>query len=131
MRALSVNVGLPREVLWRSMAITTGIYKQPVAGRVPLGTLNLDGDRQRDAPPSRGRGLSRSGRCTTCRSCGGYGAAGSDAQPPWGCLTAPLSPHAAAGVLERRRVGVEPRYGRKEFPAGAGEGRIGEVLYPV
>ena len=48
MRVLSVNVGLPREVMWRGKSITTGIYKEPVAGRVPLRTLNLGGDRQAD-----------------------------------------------------------------------------------
>ena len=48
MRVLSVNVGLPREVLWNGKSITTGIYKEPVAGRVPLRALNLDGDRQAD-----------------------------------------------------------------------------------
>jgi MOSC domain-containing protein YiiM len=46
MRVLSVNVGLPREVTWRGKPITTGIYKQPVAGRVAVRALNLDGDRQ-------------------------------------------------------------------------------------
>jgi MOSC domain-containing protein YiiM len=30
------------------MKVTTGIYKQPVEGRVTLRTLNLDGDRQAD-----------------------------------------------------------------------------------
>jgi MOSC domain-containing protein YiiM len=48
MRVLSVNVGLPREVTWRGKPVTTGIYKQPVAGRVAVRTLNLDGDRQAD-----------------------------------------------------------------------------------
>jgi MOSC domain-containing protein YiiM len=48
MRVLSVNVGLPREVLWRGKPVTTGIFKEPVAGRVPLRRLNLDGDRQAD-----------------------------------------------------------------------------------
>ena len=48
MKVLSVNVGLPREVLWRGKPITTGIYKEPVAGRVRLRWLNLDGDRQAD-----------------------------------------------------------------------------------
>src|SRR5262249_30059949 len=47
-RVLSVNIGLPREVLWRGKPVTTGIYKEPVAGRVALRTLNLDGDRQAD-----------------------------------------------------------------------------------
>jgi MOSC domain-containing protein YiiM len=48
MRVVSVNVGLPREVRWRGKTVTTGIFKEPVAGRVPLRTLNLDGDRQAD-----------------------------------------------------------------------------------
>jgi MOSC domain-containing protein YiiM len=47
-RVLSVNVGLPREVVWRGKLVTTGIYKEPVAGRVPLRRLNLEGDRQAD-----------------------------------------------------------------------------------
>ena len=48
MRVRSVNVGLPREVVWRGKPIRTGIYKEPVAGRVPLRRTNLDGDRQAD-----------------------------------------------------------------------------------
>jgi MOSC domain-containing protein YiiM len=48
MRVVSVNVGLPRVVMWRGKPITTGIYKEPVAGRVPLRMANLDGDRQAD-----------------------------------------------------------------------------------
>ena len=48
MRVLSVNVGLPREVVWRGRPVTTGIFKEPVAGRVPVRSLNLDGDRQAD-----------------------------------------------------------------------------------
>jgi MOSC domain-containing protein YiiM len=44
----SLNVGLPRKVTWHGMEVTTGIFKQPVQGRVPLRTLNLDGDRQAD-----------------------------------------------------------------------------------
>ena len=32
MRVLSVNVGLPREVIWRGKSVTTGIYKEPVEG---------------------------------------------------------------------------------------------------
>jgi MOSC domain-containing protein YiiM len=45
---VSVNVGLPREVLWRGKPVTTGIWREPVAGRVPLRRQNLDGDRQAD-----------------------------------------------------------------------------------
>ena len=48
MRILSVNVGLPREVAWRGETVTTGIFKEPVAGRVTLRRLNLAGDAQAD-----------------------------------------------------------------------------------
>jgi len=48
MKLVSVNVGLPREVTWHGKPVTTGIYKEPVSGRVTLRKLNLDGDRQAD-----------------------------------------------------------------------------------
>jgi MOSC domain-containing protein YiiM len=45
---VSLNVGLPREVTWHGMNVTTGIFKQPAAGRIALRKMNLDGDRQAD-----------------------------------------------------------------------------------
>jgi MOSC domain-containing protein YiiM len=48
MKLASVNVGLPREVMWHGINVTTGIFKEPVEGRVRLRKLNLDGDRQAD-----------------------------------------------------------------------------------
>lgn len=48
MRLLSVNCGLPRKVDWHGRLVTTSIYKEPVAGRIPLRKLNLDGDQQSD-----------------------------------------------------------------------------------
>jgi MOSC domain-containing protein YiiM len=48
MKLVSVNTGLPRAVTWHGKNVTTGIYKQPVEGRVALRKLNLDGDRQAD-----------------------------------------------------------------------------------
>jgi MOSC domain-containing protein YiiM len=48
MKVVSLNVGLPREVTWGEIKTQTAIYKQPVAGRVALRELNLDGDRQAD-----------------------------------------------------------------------------------
>jgi MOSC domain-containing protein YiiM len=48
MRVVSVNCGLPQEVQWHGRTVTTGIYKQPVEGRVGLRQLNLEGDRQAD-----------------------------------------------------------------------------------
>jgi MOSC domain-containing protein YiiM len=48
MKLVSVNTGLPREVMWHGINVTTGIFKEPVQGRVALRKLNLDGDRQAD-----------------------------------------------------------------------------------
>jgi MOSC domain-containing protein YiiM len=48
MKLVSLNVGLPREVMWRGTKVSTAIYKKPVGGRVALRKLNLDGDRQAD-----------------------------------------------------------------------------------
>uniref|UniRef100_B8HRP9 MOSC domain containing protein n=1 Tax=Cyanothece sp. (strain PCC 7425 / ATCC 29141) TaxID=395961 RepID=B8HRP9_CYAP4 len=48
MQVISVNVGVPREVVWRGKTVLTGIFKQPVPGRIKLRSLNLEGDRQAD-----------------------------------------------------------------------------------
>jgi MOSC domain-containing protein YiiM len=48
MKLVSLNCGLPREVLWHGQRVTTSIYKEPVHARIALRTLNLDGDRQSD-----------------------------------------------------------------------------------
>ncbi len=48
MRIVSVNVGLPREVVWKGMTVQTAIFKEPVAGAVQICKLNLAGDRQAD-----------------------------------------------------------------------------------
>jgi MOSC domain-containing protein YiiM len=48
MKLISVNVGLPRVVTFKGDPVSTGIFKEPVAGRLMLRTLNLDGDRQAD-----------------------------------------------------------------------------------
>src|SRR5262249_28259930 len=48
MRIISVSCGLPRDVTWHGRVVTTGIFKEPVTGRIALRKLNLDGDRQAD-----------------------------------------------------------------------------------
>lgn len=48
MRLVSLNVGLPRLVTWKGETFKTGIFKNPVSGRVMLRETNLDGDRQAD-----------------------------------------------------------------------------------
>lgn len=45
---MSVNAGLPREVEWNGRTIRTSIFKSPVAGRVLVRKLKLDGDEQSD-----------------------------------------------------------------------------------
>ena len=47
-KIISVNVGLPRDVVWHGRDVTTGIFKESVEGRVFLRKLDLDGDRQAD-----------------------------------------------------------------------------------
>src|SRR5215831_5776068 len=47
-KIISVNVGEPREVLWKGTRVSTGIFKYPVDGRVKVNPLNLRGDRQAD-----------------------------------------------------------------------------------
>jgi MOSC domain-containing protein YiiM len=48
MKLISVNAGLPREVVWEGGSVTTGIFKRPVPGPVRVQRLNLVGDRQAD-----------------------------------------------------------------------------------
>src|SRR6185295_11892625 len=48
MKLISLNVGLPRDVIWKGRTVTTGIFKEPLDGPVHLRKLNLDGDRQAD-----------------------------------------------------------------------------------
>jgi len=44
----SVNVSLPKVVEYRGKTVETGIFKDPIADRVMMRELNLDGDRQAD-----------------------------------------------------------------------------------
>jgi ferredoxin-NADP reductase/MOSC domain-containing protein YiiM len=47
-RLLSVNVGLPREIVWKGRTVRTAIWKNPVQGGCRASRLNLDGDGQAD-----------------------------------------------------------------------------------
>jgi MOSC domain-containing protein YiiM len=47
-RVISVNVGLPRTVIWAGRSVTSSIWKEPVDGRVVLEGVNLHGDDQAD-----------------------------------------------------------------------------------
>src|SRR5438270_5750068 len=48
MQVISVNVGQPKEVFWKGRKVMTAIFKEPVEGRVTVGRLNIEGDRQAD-----------------------------------------------------------------------------------
>jgi MOSC domain-containing protein YiiM len=48
MKIISVNVGLPREIEAGGRTVRTSIFKEPVAGPVRVGRLNLEGDQQSD-----------------------------------------------------------------------------------
>ena len=48
MKVVSVNVGLPQEVTFQGKTVLTGIFKEPVGGKVKLQSLNLEADRQAD-----------------------------------------------------------------------------------
>jgi ferredoxin-NADP reductase/MOSC domain-containing protein YiiM/predicted pyridoxine 5'-phosphate oxidase superfamily flavin-nucleotide-binding protein len=48
MKLKSVNVSMPRDIIHNGKTVTTGIFKEPVEGRVMLRRLSLDGDGQAD-----------------------------------------------------------------------------------
>ena len=48
MKIISVNVGLPREVVWKGITVQTAIFKEPVVGAVAIRKLNLARDQQAD-----------------------------------------------------------------------------------
>ncbi|MEO1653742.1 MAG: MOSC domain-containing protein, partial [Bacteroidota bacterium] len=47
-KLISVNVSLPKEVTYKGKTVRTGIFKEPVSGRVQVKKLNLEGDGQAD-----------------------------------------------------------------------------------
>lgn len=48
MKIVSVNVGIPREVVFNGQIVSTAIFKDPVNAPIMLRKLNLDGDKQAD-----------------------------------------------------------------------------------
>ena len=47
-RVLSVNVGLPKDVIWQGRTVHTAVWKDPVDGPRLVRRLNIDGDGQGD-----------------------------------------------------------------------------------
>ena len=56
MKVVSINVGLPREVEWRGEIVRTSIFKAPVARRLQVTRLNIQGDQQSDLTVHGGTG---------------------------------------------------------------------------
>jgi len=48
MKIVSVNVGMPREIVWRGVTVRTGIFKEPAQGLVTMNKVNFFGDGQAD-----------------------------------------------------------------------------------
>lgn len=44
----SVNISLPKQVQYKDKLVSTGIFKQPVSGRIEINQFNLAGDQQVD-----------------------------------------------------------------------------------
>jgi MOSC domain-containing protein YiiM len=55
MKLLSVNVGLPQEVVAGNRLVRTSIFKSPITGRIPIRNNNLAGDQQSDLSVHGGR----------------------------------------------------------------------------
>src|SRR6476660_7225751 len=47
-KLISVNVSPPKDIEYKGRVVRTGIFKEPVEGRIMLRALNLDGDGQAD-----------------------------------------------------------------------------------
>jgi len=47
-KLLSVNISLPKKIEFKGKVVSTGIFKEPVKGRVKVRKLNIDGDGQAD-----------------------------------------------------------------------------------
>jgi MOSC domain-containing protein YiiM len=54
-KLISLQVGIPRTVPLNGEGVSTGIFKLPIAKRVQMRELNLDGDRQADLTVHGGR----------------------------------------------------------------------------
>ena len=57
MRLVSVNVSAPRQIEYQGRVLRTGIFKEPVSGRVRVRRLNIEGDGQADLKVHGGRDM--------------------------------------------------------------------------
>ena len=104
MKLVSVNVGLPRLLAWGGATFETGIFKNPVEGRVMLRTTNLDGDRQADL--SVHGGPNKAVYCYPCEHYAAWNAELPDPARTWGAFGENFT---AEGLLETT-VSIGDRY---------------------
>ncbi len=106
-----MNAGLPREVTWRGKPVRTSIWKEPVAGRVRISKLNVEGDRQADLSVHGGADMAVYAYASEHYSWwrGELG----DADLPWGAFGENFT---TEGLLEDRvQIGDRLRAGSAEF----------------
>src|SRR5712664_359611 len=104
MKLVSINVGLPRLLAWGGATFKTGIFKQPVQGRIMLRTTNLDGDRQADL--SVHGGPNKAVYCYPCEHYAAWNAELPDAARTWGAFGENFT---TEGLLETT-VSIGDRY---------------------
>jgi MOSC domain-containing protein YiiM len=111
LRVLSVNVGAARKVAWKGRMVSTGIFKEPVAQRVGLRRLNLDGDQQADL--SVHGGAEKAVYAYPAEHYGFWAAEFPDMQLPWGMFGENLT---TLGLDEQSvKIGDRLRIGSAEL----------------
>ena len=48
MKILSINVSLPKKIVFKNKSLTTSIFKEPTNRVIKLKKIGLDGDKQAD-----------------------------------------------------------------------------------
>ncbi len=111
MKIISINVGLPRDVEWQGKVLKTSIWKNPVAGRIPVSKLNLKGDQQSDL--SVHGGADKAVYAYPREHYAYWQNALSDMELPWGAFGENFT---IEGILEDQiRVGDRLQIGSAEF----------------
>jgi len=111
MKVISLNVGLPREVAWHGRTVRTSIFKSPVARRVRVTTLNLDGDQQSDL--SVHGGTEKAVYCYPSEHYSYWRRELPDTELPWGVFGENLT---TEGLLEDKvQIGDRLRIGSARF----------------
>jgi MOSC domain-containing protein YiiM len=111
MKLLSVNVGLPREIVVGGKTVRTSIWKSPVQGRVHVSRLNLDGDQQSDL--SVHGGVDKAVYLYPSEHYSYWRTQLPDVDLPWGAFGENFT---AEGILEDQiKVGDRIRVGSAEF----------------